>query len=227
MYTNIVSVQIQNDRQTHTLKNAHKAPFRTRAYTDIKGPLFSPSYRYSTGGLWCVHIYVSTTACLWVVLWETTMYSVNSCRHPRYSELIVTWVCVRVHCGLFLLERLWNNSTSTNNAQRSRTIVPLTAFVCGGGETGNEIMLRAPAVRTQGLAGPGQEENTNHLLGGFAGLMEMRNGLFRVMYQSEVESTVTPGTAISFLLSIFHSSSHSHEPSLNVTKCPCEIAHTK
>lgn len=137
---------------------------------------------------------------------ETTMYGVNSCRHPWHLELIVTWVCVRVHCGLFLCEQLRNNRGSTNNAQRSRTIVPLTAFVCGGGETGNEIMLRALAVcarRAYRRAGPGREENTNHLLAGLAGLMEMRNSSFSAMYQSKVESVVTPGTANSPLLSIF------------------------
>lgn len=53
------------ERQTCTLAQTHKAPFRTRAYTDIKGPLFSPSYRYSTGGLCCAHIYVYATVCLW------------------------------------------------------------------------------------------------------------------------------------------------------------------
>lgn len=61
----------------------------------------------------------------------------------------------------FFCEQLRNNSSSTNNAHTSRTIAPLTAFVCGGGETGNEIMLRAQAVCAEGLsksrAGPGGE----------------------------------------------------------------------
>lgn len=39
--------------------------------------------------------------------------------------------------------------------------MPLTTFVCGGGETGNEIMLRALAMCAEGLsksrAGPGGE----------------------------------------------------------------------
>lgn len=92
------------------------------------------------------------------------MYGVNSFRHPRHSGLIVARVRVHVHCGFcgegggFVCEQLRNNSSSTNNAQRSRTIVPLTAFVCGGGgggETGNEIMLRALAVRTQSLSKSG------------------------------------------------------------------------
>lgn len=141
---------VNTEKQTdvHTHSHTHKAPFRTRAYTDIKGPLFSPSYRYSTGGLCCEHIYVYAAVC------ETTMYRVNSCRHPPHPELTVTWVCVHMPFGLvfFLCEQLRNNSSSTNNAQRSRTIAPLTVFVCGGGETGNEIMLRALAVCAKSLS---------------------------------------------------------------------------
>lgn len=91
-------------------------------------------------------VFISTSVC------ETTIYGVNSRRHP---ELIVAWVCVRVHCGLVLCEQLRNNSGFTNNAQGSRTIVPLTAFVCGGGETGNEIMLRALAVCARSLSKSG------------------------------------------------------------------------
>lgn len=137
------------------------------------------------------------------------------------------FVCVPVHCGLFLCEQLRNNGSSTNNAQRSRTIVPLTAFVCGGGETGNEIMLSG-CVCARGAyqrAGPGQEENTNHLLAGRAGLMEMRNSSFGAMYQSKVESVVTPGTAISpsLLISSLLISLDSN-PALMYD---CETVHTK
>lgn len=109
---------------------------------------------------------------------DTTMYGVNSRRHPLHPELTVARVCARVRFGgLFSCEQLRNNSSFTNNAQGSRTIVPLTAFVCGGGETGNEIMLRGLSLcarRAYRRAGPGREENTNHLLAGLAGLMEMR-----------------------------------------------------
>lgn len=54
----------------------------------------------------------------------TIMYGVNSCRHPQHAELIVTWVCVHVQCGLFMCEQLRDNGSSTNLAQRRRTIVP-------------------------------------------------------------------------------------------------------
>lgn len=85
---------------------------------------------------------------------------VNSCRHPRHPELIVAWACVRLHHRR-LCEQLRNNSSSMNNVQRSRTILPLTAFVCGGGERGNEIMLRFLAGCEPGSstsrAGPGGE----------------------------------------------------------------------
>lgn len=47
------------------------------------------------------------------------MRDVNS---RRRSVVTVTWVCLCV-----------NNSTSTDKAQGNRTIVPFTAFVCGGG----------------------------------------------------------------------------------------------
>lgn len=106
VYTNIVHVQTQKDRptRTHNYTYTHKAPFRTRAYTDIKGSLFSPSYRYSTDALCCEHIYVYVTVCFMSAsVCETTMYGVNSCRHPWHLELVVTWVCVHVHCGLFFV----------------------------------------------------------------------------------------------------------------------------
>lgn len=100
-----------------------------------------------------VNISMSMPLCvLWAQVCETTMYGVNSCRHPWHLELVVTWVCVHVHCGLFLSVQLRNNSSSTNNAQRSRTIVPLNVFVCGCGETGNEIMLGALAVCARSLS---------------------------------------------------------------------------
>lgn len=70
-------------------------------------------------------------------------------------------LCARAFGFVFLCEQLRNNSSSTDNAHRSRTIVPLTTFVCGGGETGNEIMLRALAACVEGLsksgARPGEE----------------------------------------------------------------------
>lgn len=59
---------------------------------------------------------------------ETAMYGVNSSRHPRHP---VVWVC-----GLFVrqsektVEKREKNSSSisSDDAQRSRTIAPLTAF---------------------------------------------------------------------------------------------------
>lgn len=60
----------------------------------------------------------------------------------------------------------------------------LAVFVCGSGETGNEIMPRAPTVSEQGLSksGPGHRENTNHLLGSLAGLMEISDGSSSAVY---------------------------------------------
>lgn len=183
----MVHVQTQKDRptRTHNYTYTHKAPFRTRAYTDIKGSLFSPSYRYSTDALCCEHIYVYAIVCFMSAsVCETTMYGVNSCRHPWHLKLVVTWVCVHVRCGCFLSEQLRNNSSSTNNAQRSRTIVPLNVFVvvvvrqemrsCW------ELWLCAHGAYRR--AGPGRDKNTNHILAGLVGLMEMRNTCFSATY---------------------------------------------
>ena len=69
------------------------------------------------------------------------------------------------------------------------------------------------ARRAYRRAGPGREENTNHLLAGLAGFMEMRNSSFSAMYQSKVESVlVTPGTVISPLLSIIYAQSVDYNP---------------
>lgn len=152
VFTHSSCVNTKTYRCAHI--HTHKAPSRTKAYTDIKGPLFSPSYRYSTGGLCCVHLRLCH--CVFVSVCDT-MYGVNSYRHPRHTELH-GFVCTGI---LVLCELLRKNSSSTNNAHRSRTIVPLTAFVCGGGETGNEIMLRVLTVCVEGLsksrARPGAE----------------------------------------------------------------------
>lgn len=152
VFTHSSCVNTKTYRCAHI--HTHKAPSRTKAYTDIKGPLFSPSYRYSTGGLCCVHLRLCH--CVFVSVCDT-MYGVNSYRHPRHTELH-GFVCTGI---LVLCELLRKKSSSTNNAHRSRTIVPLTAFVCGGGETGNEIMLRVLTVCVEGLsksrARPGAE----------------------------------------------------------------------
>lgn len=155
-YTNIVCVQKWEDRHTdtHTHTRTHKAPFRTRAYTDIKGSLFSHSYRYSTGGLCCEHIYVYAAVCFYERVWNHNVWRelLQTPSAPRACHTGL--VCMCTTCLLFLCERLRDNGGSTDNAQRSRTIVPLTAFVCGGGggETGNEIMLRALAVYVWSLS---------------------------------------------------------------------------
>lgn len=76
-------------------------------------------------------------------------------KHKVQTELLQTPCAPRADCRtsfectefrLCEYEQLGDNKRSTNNAHRSRTIVPLTEFVCGGGETGNKIMLRALAV---------------------------------------------------------------------------------
>ncbi len=160
------------------------------------------------------------------------MYRVNSCRHPRHLELIVTWVCVCVHCGLFLCEQLRNNSSSTNNAQRSRTIAPLTAFVCGGGETGNEIMLRALAVCAQSLSKSGARPG-----GEYQSLISRprraygNEEQFNVSKQGGIcgytrRCPLSPAFYLSPIFSLCLSLTW-FWPSLNATKYHCETAHTK
>lgn len=128
---------------------------------------------------------MSLTLCVCVCLYNTI-----------YSELLQTpsvpwadshmglcaWVC-------FLYEQL-RNSSSTNNAHRSRTIVPLTVFVLvvGRQEMRSCWGLWLCAWKAYRRAGPGQDENTNHLLVSLAGLMEMSNSWFSAMYQCKVES---------------------------------------
>lgn len=84
-------------------------------------------------------------------LCETGMYGVNSCGHHRHLPPIVTCVWERACTLWFVLVWTKNNCGSTK-AQRSRTIVAVTAFVCGGEETGNEIMQRALGVCAKGLS---------------------------------------------------------------------------
>lgn len=215
----------QTDRHTHAFTYT-QSPFRTRAYTDIKGPLFSPSYRYSTGGLCCEHIYVrvfmSASVC------ETTIYGVNSCRHPRHPELIVTRVCARVHhCGLFFVNN-WETTavppTMFREAEQSGLWRHLFVVV-EREEMRSCWRLWLGAIRAYRRAGPGREENTNHLLASLAVLMEMRNSSFSALYQSNVECVVTPGRAISLLLQSLPFFSLLH--SLHVTMCYCETVHAK
>lgn len=87
-----------------------KPPFRTRAYTDIKGPLFSPSYRYSTGGFCCEHIYVCDTVCLWA----------RGCVKPQYTGWTLAdtlgWLshgCVCVCARALWFVSVWTNWVTT------------------------------------------------------------------------------------------------------------------
>lgn len=197
VYTNIAHVQTERQTDRHKHMHSNKAPFRMRAYTDIKGPLFSPSYRYSTGGLCCEHIYASATVCLC----EAKTYGVNSGRHPRHPLLPVTWdfVCVCVFWGLFFLwEQLRGNSSSNNTGNGNNCAFDgVCLWWCV--ETGNEITLRALGVRAEGLwesrAGPGGE---------YQSLIRRRRWVYgnEQIIRGEVGSVVTPGTAVSCFLSL-------------------------
>lgn len=76
------------------------------------------------------------------------MYAVNSCRHPRHpgADGHEGFVCMCTGGFVFVRTTEKQQQFHQQRSERERTIVPLTAFVCGGGDTGNEIMLRARAV---------------------------------------------------------------------------------
>lgn len=78
--------------------------------------------------------------------------SARVCAANARRELLQTRSPDR-HMGLFTCEqqRLWRQKLRGN-----RTIVPFMAFVCERwGETGNEIMLRAPALCARSLSQSG------------------------------------------------------------------------
>lgn len=162
-------------RHTHT----HKAPFRTRAYTDIKGPLFSPSYRYFTAGLCCEHIYV------------TCFMSANVCvcvrNHNVCSELLQTpstprsWrsrgFCLHVHRGFCFCANNWETTAVPPTTLREGENNCAFDGVClwwwrhrkWDHAEGSGCVRR----RAYWRAGPGQEENTNHLLAGLDRFMKV------------------------------------------------------
>lgn len=92
VFTHSSCVNTKTYRCAHI--HTHKAPSRTKAYTDIKGPLFSPSYRYSTGGLCCVHLRLCH--CVFVSVCET------QCMGWTLADTLgiqSSTVCVHGHSG--------------------------------------------------------------------------------------------------------------------------------
>lgn len=184
-------------RHTHT----HKAPFRTRAYTDIKGPLFSPSYRYFTAGLCCEHIYVTCFMSANVCVWEKPQCMQWTLADTLDTpELTVTRVLSACAQGvLFLCEQLRNNSSSTNNAQRGREQLCLWRRLFVVVETQEMrscwgLGLCAPPSLLKSRARPGGEYQS--LISRPRQVYEsVRNSSFSAMYENKV--MVTPGTAVS------------------------------
>lgn len=195
----------QNDRETRR----HTAPFRTRAYNDIKGTLFSPSYRYSTGGLCCVHIYVSLPLCVYRHVCVKAQCMEWTLANTQGNQ-IVTWFCVCLRIVFFLCV-INSDATAvppTMLREAEQLFLWQRLFVvvwrqemrsCWG------LWLRAR--RAYRRATPGHEENTNHLLASLTGLMEMRNSSFNTVYRSKVEHgyTFSPLISIFLLLSLIDS----------------------
>lgn len=147
--------QTQKYGKVHTCTHSNTAPFRTRAYTDIKEPLFCHSYRYTTGRLCCEHICVwvlwaQVYVCVykhnaWSALWQTPSAHRCDC-HTGLSSCVV---CFCLSVVLFMCEQLKDNSSSTNKARRNWTILPLTVFVCGSADRKWDHAEGSGCVRTK------------------------------------------------------------------------------
>lgn len=210
---------------THT--RTHTKPPSGQGLTlTLKGLCLAPVISTPQAG-YVVSISTSLPVCVYERVCRSTIYGVNSCRHPRHLVLIVTWVRVCVRWDLFLWEQLRSSSSSTDNARRIGTIEPLTAglFVVVHRQEMRSCWGLGVCVRgAYGRAGPGQEENTNLLLGGLAGLMEMKGSVGNVSKQGGICGYTRHGSlslcfpslpVFSLLFSLAHS--------LHVT-LSCEIA---
>ena len=212
---------VHTHSHTHTHTHTHTKPPSGQGLTlTLKGLCLAPVIATPQAG-YVVSISTSTPLCVsWVRVCETTMYGVNSCRHPPHPELTVTWVCVHMPFGLFFCFFLCVNNWETTAVPPTmlREAEQLCLWRCLFVVVGRQEMrscwgLWLCARRAYRRAGPGREENTNHLLAGLTGFMEMRNSSFSAMYQSKVESVlVTPGTVISPLLSIIYAQSVDYNP---------------
>lgn len=169
----------------------------------LKGLCLAPVIATPQAGF-VVSISTSTPLCVYErarVVCETATYGVNSRRHPRHLEPDCRMgLCACVHCGLFFVwttEKQQQFHRQCSGKQNNCAFDGVLFVVVGRQEMRSCWGLWLCARRAYRRAGPGRAENTNHLLAGLAGLMEMRNSSFSAVYQSKVESVVTPGTAIS------------------------------
>lgn len=147
----------------HTCTHTHTKPPSGQGLTlTLKGLCLAPVISTPQAG-YVVSISTSLPVCVYERVCRSTIYGVNSCRHPRHLMLIVTWVrafvCALgfVYVGTTEKQQQFHRQCSENRNNRAFD----GWFVCSGAQTGNEIMLRARGVRARGLwksrAGPGGE----------------------------------------------------------------------
>lgn len=220
------------ERQTHTCFHIHTKPPSGQGLTlTLKGLCLAPVIAIPQAGY---VVSISTSMCLWAQV----------CVKPQYIEWTLAdtpgtqgwlshgFVCACIIVVCFFCEQLRNNSIQPTMLREAEQLCFWRRlFVVVEREEMRSCWgLWLGASRVYRRAGPGREENTNHLLTGLAVLMEMRNSSFSAMYQSKVECVVTPSRAISLLLSV---SSHFTPPlagfqlSLHVTMYYCETVHAR
>lgn len=243
MYTNIVCVQTQKDRHTHRHTHLHmhtKPPSGQGLTLTLKGLCLAPVIATPQAG-YVVCISTSLPLCVYECVCYVCVCVKRQCMAWTLADTQGTqsWSSHGFVCACIVVCFCLNNYETTavpptmlREAEQLFLWRCLFVVLVGRQEMRSCWGLWLCVRRAYRRAGPGQEENTNHLLGGLAGLMEMRTISFCATYQSKVESMVTPGTAISLLLSIFSLllSLTWPPPSPlppNVTKYPCETAHTK
>lgn len=188
-------MQTQEDRQTDTQTYIHTKPPSGQGLTlTLKGLCLAPVIATPQAG-YVVSIYVSAAVCLWgcVCMRET------QCMEWTPADTLSTqsWLSHGFTCTGILVCFCVNNWETTavlpTMLTEAEQLCLLTClFVVVGRQEMRSCWGRWLCARkAYRRAGPGQEENTNHLLASLAGLMEMRNSSFSAMYQGKAESGYT------------------------------------
>lgn len=178
-------------------------PFRMGAYPDIRGPLFNHSYRDSTGSLFCECIcscvsYVSVYLCVYCVMWTLG----DTRTWPSHGLVYVCTTAV----------------LPTKLRETEQLCLSWRLFVAVG-ETGNEIMLRALALRTQSLS-----QSRTRLGTEYESLISWPHRAYgneEQLLQCKLECVATPDNMVSHTV-------HRHDFNLNLSRmlqniCPLQL----